>query len=395
NYRLTAQTYAEWFPNRRHPTVQQVINIERRFCNNPLNRQRQRNRLQNNNDPRLLAVLAMVHQNPRISTRQIERELGVPRNTAHRLLRSVNYHPYHITLVQELSEADYELRVHFCRWALEMLDQNPDFFWNVCFSDEATFISNGSLNRHNCHYWSPENPHWYREVLNQHRWSLHVWVGICNGQKEDLAIIHCIAKDREICFRIITTLGCLQFWLWFTKIPGLVPVKQNNRTGIGSPSKYRSQIVTISQLPSVSHYLGTGIKWALEMLDQNPDFFFGIDEATFISNVSLNRHNCHYWSPENPHWYREVLNQHRWSLHVWVGIYNGQVIGSHFFEPCGAITLQMLRNVQHHFRRRLLLCLENIGAHFEHLLHAKRADDNKILVHTLSIYFMRRELMTM
>ncbi|OXU19485.1 hypothetical protein TSAR_006288 [Trichomalopsis sarcophagae] len=63
-----------------------------------------------------------------------------------------------------------------------MLDQNPDFFWNVCLSDEATFISNGSLNRHNCHYWSPENPHWYREVLNQHHWSLHVWVGICNGQ---------------------------------------------------------------------------------------------------------------------------------------------------------------------------------------------------------------------
>ncbi|OXU27605.1 hypothetical protein TSAR_000615 [Trichomalopsis sarcophagae] len=45
--------------------------------------------------------------------------------------------------------------------ALKTLDLNPNFFWEVCFSDEATFISNGSLNRHNCHYWSPENPHWY------------------------------------------------------------------------------------------------------------------------------------------------------------------------------------------------------------------------------------------
>ncbi|OXU22989.1 hypothetical protein TSAR_006885 [Trichomalopsis sarcophagae] len=209
-----------------------------RSRNNPLHRQRQRNRLQNNNDPRLLAVLAMVHQNLRISTRQIERELGVPRNTAHRFkmanntpnevvdilitlgecgrnyrltartnverfpnrrhsnarqislnwevgilkrelgvprstahrwLQSVNHHPYDITLVQELSEAYYVLRVQFCRWACEMLDQNPDFSWNVYFSDEATFISNGCLNRHNCHYWSPENPHWYSEVLNQHR----------------------------------------------------------------------------------------------------------------------------------------------------------------------------------------------------------------------------------
>ncbi|OXU22513.1 hypothetical protein TSAR_005583, partial [Trichomalopsis sarcophagae] len=144
NYRLTACTYVERFPNRRHPNAPQIsLNWK-------------------------LGIL--------------KRELGVPRSTAHRWLQSVNYHPYHITLVQELSEADYVLRVQFCRWALEILDLNPNFFWEVCFSDEATFISNGSLNRHNCHYWSPQNPHWYTEVLNQHRWSVHVWVGICNGQ---------------------------------------------------------------------------------------------------------------------------------------------------------------------------------------------------------------------
>ncbi|KYN12437.1 hypothetical protein ALC57_15404 [Trachymyrmex cornetzi] len=147
NYRLTARKYAERFPNRRHPTAQQMGGTQK-SRNNPLHRERRRNRLHDNNDPRLLAVLAMVHQNPYISTRQ----LGIPQTTVHRLLRSVNYHPYHITLVQELSEADYVLRVQFCRWALEMLDQNPDFFSNVCFSDEATFISNGSLNRYNCHY---------------------------------------------------------------------------------------------------------------------------------------------------------------------------------------------------------------------------------------------------
>jgi len=30
------------------------------------------------------------------------------------------------------------------------------------FSDEATFHNNGQLNRHDCHYWSVENPHWFR-----------------------------------------------------------------------------------------------------------------------------------------------------------------------------------------------------------------------------------------
>lgn len=177
-YRHTARAYAQRFPNRRHPSAQQVVNIESRSRNNPLHRQRQSNRLQNNNDPRLLAILAMVHLDPHLSTRRIERELGVPRSTAHRLLRSVRYHPYHITLVQELNA----LRVQFCRWALDMLNEDPDFFWRDCFSDEATFISNGSLNRHNSYYWSPVKPHWYRQVRNQHRWSLYVWIGICNGQ---------------------------------------------------------------------------------------------------------------------------------------------------------------------------------------------------------------------
>jgi len=203
NYRLTARTYAERLPDRRHPTAQQIINVERRSHNNPLHRKRRRNRLHNNEEiARLLAVLAMVHQNPHINTRKIERELGIPQTTAHRLLRLVNYHPYHITLVQELNEADHILRVQFCRWALEMLDQNPDFFSNVCFSDEATF-SNGSLNRHNCHYWSPENPHWYSEVLNQYRWSLHVWVGICNGQLDLIflnvqLIVQCIWNSSKM-----------------------------------------------------------------------------------------------------------------------------------------------------------------------------------------------------
>ncbi|KYN26869.1 hypothetical protein ALC57_03747, partial [Trachymyrmex cornetzi] len=79
NYRLTARTYAERFPNRRHTTAQQMGGTER-SRNNPLHRERRRNRLHNNNDPRLLAVLAVVHQNPHISTRQVKREPGIPLN---------------------------------------------------------------------------------------------------------------------------------------------------------------------------------------------------------------------------------------------------------------------------------------------------------------------------
>jgi len=50
----------------------------------------------------------------------------------------------------------------FCTWALGVLEQDPELF--CLFGDEATFHSNGCLNRHNYHYWSPVNPHWYRQI---------------------------------------------------------------------------------------------------------------------------------------------------------------------------------------------------------------------------------------
>jgi len=34
-------------------------------------------------------------------------------------------------------------------WALRVLEQDPEFFRNVLFENEAIFHSNGCLNRHN------------------------------------------------------------------------------------------------------------------------------------------------------------------------------------------------------------------------------------------------------
>ena len=57
------------------------------------------------------------------------------------------------------------------------------------------------------------------------------------------------------------------------------------------------------------------------------------DEAKFYSNGQLNRHNYHYLSNGNPHWYIPVDHQNRWILIVWCGIVNGYlIIGPYFFE---------------------------------------------------------------
>jgi len=41
------------------------------------------------------------------------------------------------------------------------LTRDPQFQNNIAFSDEATFMLIGEINRHNhnCRYWNNENPH--------------------------------------------------------------------------------------------------------------------------------------------------------------------------------------------------------------------------------------------
>ena len=126
-------------------------------------------------------VLALTNVNPQISLRQIRTQTGIPKETARRILKMHHFHPFHITLTQELIPQDFQIRQQFCWWARERIDENPNFFYNVMFSDEATFHNTGELNRHNCHYWSAENPHWRRSTDHQNRWSLTTWCGIVNG----------------------------------------------------------------------------------------------------------------------------------------------------------------------------------------------------------------------
>ena len=51
------------------------------------------------NDPRVVAVLAAVYLDPFISSRRVEREIGISRATFLRILKYLRYHAYHITSI--------------------------------------------------------------------------------------------------------------------------------------------------------------------------------------------------------------------------------------------------------------------------------------------------------
>ncbi|KYN22417.1 hypothetical protein ALC57_05179 [Trachymyrmex cornetzi] len=87
-----------------------------------------RNRLHNNNDPRLLAVLAMVHKNPHISTRQVERELGIPQTTVSsgiwvNVVKEINLYNTGVDQVRSLGNGE-------STWSLEFKNQLKEIILN-------------------------------------------------------------------------------------------------------------------------------------------------------------------------------------------------------------------------------------------------------------------------
>lgn len=126
----------------------------------------------------------MLEEDPHLSTRQISREIDVSQKTVVSILRNNKFHPYKVRLVQELLEDDFDRREEFADIMMEKCyDPNdPNFLNNIMFSDEATFVMNGNVNRHNCRYWSRNNPGWMREHHTQYPEKLNVWAGIVGNK---------------------------------------------------------------------------------------------------------------------------------------------------------------------------------------------------------------------
>jgi transposase len=134
------------------------------------------------NETKSLETLQMFIENPHTSIRNVAEAVDVSSSSIERILDTYKFYPYKIHLAQELSEDDFDRRMEFCDVMMRRLDENEDFSKCIVFSDEATFMLNGVVNRHNCRYWSDENPHWMREVRTQNPQKLNVWAGLFGRQ---------------------------------------------------------------------------------------------------------------------------------------------------------------------------------------------------------------------
>jgi len=181
NARHAVRLYREQFPNRDVPGPRFFSNLHMRLretgslrSDRRMNAGRPANRLFANEE----LIVENFERNPRNSTRQASRRLGINHMAVWRILRQNNFHPFHFQRVQGLLEADFAPRLQFSRWVLRAEEAEEYFAKRILFTDEAFFCRDGIFNIHNSHHWQVNNPHVIYPHSHQHRFSVNVWAGI-------------------------------------------------------------------------------------------------------------------------------------------------------------------------------------------------------------------------
>lgn len=175
NSTVAAELYFQKYPERVQPNIKTYKRLEKNLksCGS-FKANRPHNYKTAKNEENIVNVLASVNVNAKISTREISKDMGVPKTTVLRVLKQMKFKPYKTHVVQHLYPNDYLRRIEFCRFFLQKCADNQ-FPLNIMWTDECFISSNGDFNKKNDHNWAKQNPHVIREKQNQGRFGLNVW----------------------------------------------------------------------------------------------------------------------------------------------------------------------------------------------------------------------------
>jgi hypothetical protein len=273
----------------------------------------------------------MVIGEPTISQRTVARNLGISQWSVYKALKAARFHPYKVTLTQELHVNDEARRLRYSQWLLNVSEQDYNFCKRILFSDECVFHNNGNVNRHNMHYWATENPHWMQQAHTQVRWSVNVWAGILGDHiigphffdgKVDGEAYRNFLEDQ------------------FVDLVGEVPLE--------------SRINMWFQQDGHPAHTARATR---ELLNRK----FG--------NHWIGLHGPHEWPPRSPD--LTPLDFFLWG-HIKQQVYatrpeNLQDLKDKIVRACRAISPQVLERVREAIVNRALRCEQVNGSHFEHL----------------------------
>lgn len=182
NETRAAQNYLQLYPDRQQPSKRMFSYISKNmteFGSVKKSRTTYRDRYNTVNE---INVLAQIHINPENSTRRIAQECGVGPSTVKRILKKHKYHDYKFQKVQKLHAGDSDRRLEFCRWYNRILRIDRLLYTKILWTDECTITNSGLFNPRNKHVYATTNPHLIKEVRPQVRFSQNLWCGIINNR---------------------------------------------------------------------------------------------------------------------------------------------------------------------------------------------------------------------
>lgn len=153
-----------------------VIDAVKRFARNTDLHHSVRGRVPaSTHDGTLLEVLNALYDKRGASLRTAAVDTGLSHETVRRIAHGVlHLHPYRLGLAQKLSEFDKIVRVVACHHLLPILENNPV----IIFSDEASFRTDGHVNRWNSYLWDYSRPDDFIVEADQGAKRVTVWAGI-------------------------------------------------------------------------------------------------------------------------------------------------------------------------------------------------------------------------
>ncbi|KAJ8954968.1 hypothetical protein NQ318_000399 [Aromia moschata] len=247
---------------------------------------------------------------------------------------------------------DYERRVTFLAWLATA--HEDDNISSILWTYESRFHNNGTINRHNCHYWSEDNPHWMRETNFERIWGINVWCGMIDGYiigpkfyggtlPEVLPLVNFCIEPNVALNQMDNTLK-----IFFSIISGAhddaasvlalhsvreAPRSLRRRAIETEISKSHLQRIfkqnrILPFKPKFRHTLEDGdeakrLDFCLEMgnivlndVGFHKRILFS-DESTFSTNGVVSSKHCRYWSETNLHFTISCRRQYFKQVNVW------------------------------------------------------------------------------
>lgn len=342
NYSETAREF-----NRRHSNVSEITPMTVSRCvkrfketGSVLDKYRTGRPKSTTDEQTASRVLQKVRQYPRFSVRQVSQDMEISTTAVWRILRENQFNPFSIQQVQCLKPVDHNLREDFCTWFLE---QNDIVHWTI-FSDESIFYVNGCPSHQ--HYWSIENQHLYEETHSQHTPGVMVWAALLGDR-----LIGPYFFTRTVSGKIVPHIFTSFIHLGPSYLEMLETFLKPIVDGFTSADRFQ---LWFQHDGAPGHY-ATAVRSYLDEL---------------FPGRWIGRGGPREWPPRSPD--LNPLDFYLWgylkSIVYRKGAQTPSELKTMIEEAFHQISSQTLRKVQSACLKRMLLCKQQNGGHFEHLL---------------------------